>query len=1047
VRNLLVTLLKFTAVLGAIGSVAAWWGYRHWVVEHPGDAFAPGRIERLEVRESPVTYADGTTRIGAFFDTEHQAWVAWDDIPAAWKDAIIASEDATFYEHPGFSARGIARAAWQNLKAGRVVAGGSTLTQQTAKNVFQRPDRSFRSKAGEFLNALRLEAHFSKERILELYANRFHVSANGRGIGIAARYFFDKAPAELTAKECAFLAGFVKAPTRYNPFLGETEARRSAARARAEDRTAYVLGRMVETGALTSTEADALRATPLAFKRGAFQFERSVLLDAVEARIEDPSVLAALEAAGIDNPATAGIRIVTTLDADAQRGAHYGVVHALTPLGSALEAGGMDAFVFPAGTAVPVDAGHALRVRGLHTARVTATDRKRIDLDVGGRPCAVDDAGIARITRAVAESRRGPGARADEVARSEVLGRLTPGTVVLASVRPGATGTCDLEARPALQGALVVVDAGRVLAMVGGGTNIGYNRAVTARRQLGSTWKPLVYEAALDLGWLPDDLLDNRRAAFPFRGVWYYPQADHVSAPWVSMIEAAQRSENLASTWLLAHLLDRATPGQVVRLAGAAGLLPAEGESADAWTARLRDREGIPSPVGRLDELAFTAARDEVLATLTDPREADALRSLAYGRGVAAERARLARTPDTPERAERLGALDRTYLALVETLAQLPAAAAPVAPAEPSAADATVAADAPAPAATVAGWTLVDGEWRHEALRQTTLLALRDAHARSTSALEAADPWAPETLALDPEFRTLVAIRTLQTRLARRGVETRVPTTLALPLGAGELSLAEMALAYAPMLRGEATLHGADGAGRPLEVIDRILDTDGTVIWQSRPAPSPVLDPRVGYRAGTLLRAIVRGGTGASAEGSVTIGGAAVPLAGKTGTTNEYRNAAFVGFVPRYGPNPLAWGDALTVAAWVGYDDNRPMRRGRLRLQGANSALVAWRETARALAEANLLGAGGAPEWADPSLDPATSTPAPLERLYSGVPAELPAAPPDLVTEGAALPEGAQVDPPDPFAPTLAPDAVEEGDMMRIVPQDAPVDPVPEPPG
>ena len=206
---------------------------------------------------------------------------------------------------------------------------------------------------------------------------------------------------------------------------------------------------------------------------------------------------------------------------------------------------------------------------------------------MGGRPCRVDAAGLARVARAVAESRRGPGARADELARSEVLSRLTASTVVLASVRPGASGTCDLEARPDLQGALVVLDAGRVLAMVGGGTNIGFNRALAARRQLGSTWKPLVYEAALDLGWLPDDLLDNRRAAFPFRGVWYYPQADHVSAAWVSMTEAAQRSENLASTWLLAHLLDRLVPAQVLRLAGAAGLLAAEGESVDAWTCLL----------------------------------------------------------------------------------------------------------------------------------------------------------------------------------------------------------------------------------------------------------------------------------------------------------------------------------------------------------------------------------------------------------------------------------------------------------------------------
>ena len=85
-----------------------------------------------------------------------------------------------------------------NLKARRVGAGGSTLTQQTAKNLYYRPDRSIRSKLVELVSALRLEAHHDKEAILEFYANQFHVSANGRGLGIAARYFFDKDVEDLT---------------------------------------------------------------------------------------------------------------------------------------------------------------------------------------------------------------------------------------------------------------------------------------------------------------------------------------------------------------------------------------------------------------------------------------------------------------------------------------------------------------------------------------------------------------------------------------------------------------------------------------------------------------------------------------------------------------------------------------------------------------------------------------------------------------------------------------------------------------------------------
>src|SRR5262249_38744049 len=146
-------------------------------------------LRNVVSRESTVTYRDGT-RLGVFFAHEHRRYVPFDELPPAWAMSIVAVEDARFWTHHGIDPRGIGRALRDNLRALDVVAGGSTLSQQTAKNLFYREDRSLRAKFVEMIDAQRLEAHFDKAEILELYANQFHVTSNGRGIGIAARHFF-----------------------------------------------------------------------------------------------------------------------------------------------------------------------------------------------------------------------------------------------------------------------------------------------------------------------------------------------------------------------------------------------------------------------------------------------------------------------------------------------------------------------------------------------------------------------------------------------------------------------------------------------------------------------------------------------------------------------------------------------------------------------------------------------------------------------------------------------------------------------------------------
>jgi len=170
------------------------------------------------------------------------------DVPKYLPQAVIATEDRRFYSHFGVDPIGLARAAFINLRAGHVVQGGSTLTQQLAKNLFLTPDRTFKRKIQEMLLALWLEHRFTKDQILEIYLNRVYLGAGTYGVDAAARRYFGKPAKELTLYEAAVIAGLLRAPTRFSP---------ASDRARAGARAHQVLENMVDAGYLTQPQADA----------------------------------------------------------------------------------------------------------------------------------------------------------------------------------------------------------------------------------------------------------------------------------------------------------------------------------------------------------------------------------------------------------------------------------------------------------------------------------------------------------------------------------------------------------------------------------------------------------------------------------------------------------------------------------------------------------------------------------------------------------------------------------------------------------------------
>src|SRR5215831_7087855 len=197
-------------------------------------------------RRASITLVTDDGQILASYGDLYGKPVKLDQIPSYLPDALLATEDRRFYSHFGVDPLGLLRAVIANIRAGHLVQGGSTITQQLAKNVFLTPDRTIRRKGQELLLALWLEHNMTKQQILTLYLNRVYFGAGTYGVEAAARKYFGKSASQVTPFEAAMLAGMVKAPSRYNP-LADPKA--------AADRAKLVLNSMVDAGFMSDGEA------------------------------------------------------------------------------------------------------------------------------------------------------------------------------------------------------------------------------------------------------------------------------------------------------------------------------------------------------------------------------------------------------------------------------------------------------------------------------------------------------------------------------------------------------------------------------------------------------------------------------------------------------------------------------------------------------------------------------------------------------------------------------------------------------------------------
>jgi len=483
-------ILSSLLVLGAMVSAGvAFYGFWYFGKGLPD-------YEQLASYEPPVMTrvhsADGS--LIAEYARERRLFVPIDAIPKKVKQAFIAAEDQNFYQHIGIDFIGIARAAIKNIKnlgQGRRLVGASTITQQVAKNMLLTNEVSYERKAKEAILAIRIDRSLSKDRILELYLNEIYLGQRAYGVAAAALFYFDKSLIDLTVAEVAYLGALPKAPNNYNPFRFPE---------RAVERRNWVVGRMLEEKFITQKQADEAIASPLNVKRGrdAEIIQAQWFVEEVRRELYDLF--------GDKDLYGGGLSVRTTMQASLQKTGE-----------NALRAGlrRYDRRHGWRGPIARIETGDLWldNLKAVVTPKGLSPWKLAVVLEVADKDVIVGFKSGQRGRIVFKELKWArPWKKKQRVGKavkrpSDVL---AVGDVVATDTLKGdkaKPGFYSLEQMPDVSGGLVAMDphTGRILALVGGWSSeiSQFNRAVQAKRQPGSAFKPFVYAAALDNGFTP----------------------------------------------------------------------------------------------------------------------------------------------------------------------------------------------------------------------------------------------------------------------------------------------------------------------------------------------------------------------------------------------------------------------------------------------------------------------------------------------------------------------------------------------------------------
>src|SRR6204780_1124579 len=482
-------------IVGVAGVAGRLWHYSRDLPDY----------SQLQNYEPPVMTrvhaADGS--LLSEYANERRLYLPIQAIPKLVTSAFIAAEDKNFYEHAGLDFYGIARAVTlyvQNYGSSRRPQGASTITQQVAKNFLLTNEVSVTRKIKEALLALRIERTYSKDKILELYLNEIYLGLGAYGIAAASLLYFDKSVHELTIAEAAYLAALPKGPNNYNPFRRRDEA---------IARRNYVIDRMTEDGYITADAGEKAKKEPLAVAvrpTGAHTFAAEYFAEEGRRYI--------FENYGEKKLYEGGLSGRTTTDPKMQVLARKTMINGLVNFD---ETQGWRGPV----TKIPVDADWGLKLAEVKSLSDIDPWRLAVVLEVNDQSARIGLQPPRGPGRAGGQDRQvgiipldgvkwAKPANLPPKQTARVSQILSPGDVVYVDPLP-EQGQFRLRQVPEISGAMVVMDprTGRVLAMVGGFSydQSQFNRATQALRQPGSSFKPLVYAAALDNGYTPSSIV------------------------------------------------------------------------------------------------------------------------------------------------------------------------------------------------------------------------------------------------------------------------------------------------------------------------------------------------------------------------------------------------------------------------------------------------------------------------------------------------------------------------------------------------------------
>jgi len=531
--KLIVVIAFFSILIGIVGGIYL--------------AFTKGLPSIEEIKDykpesGTKIFADDDVLIGEL-KVEKGIFRPINQIPQHMINAVIAVEDSRFWKHKGLDYFAIGRALIKDIMSGGLKEGGSTITQQLAKVMFLTPEKTFKRKLREAILAFKIEKNLTKEEILALYLNKIYFGHGAYGVEMASRIYFGKSVKDISLSEAAMIAGLIRAPVNYSPFIDLSKTK---------ERQLIVLSRMEEVGFITKSEKEKALKNPIYL---------STLRKGIEANNYFIDYVRKYLVAkyGEETVYRGNLNVYTTLDRDAQLIASNSLKQGLRDLDKRRGwRGPIDH--------KDIDVEKEIKNREVSSPLVINPGEisSGLVLTVTNREALIKTRGVigklsledARWAENVLDEKTGKTTLLKNFSLAQIL---NPGDIITVGIKSIAKEQIQftLEQEPVVEGAVVALEpnTGFLRALVGGYDFVksDYNRAVYAKRQPGSAFKPIIYAAALDHGYTPASIIVDEPVTYPGgpRGAWKPENYDHEYHGPTTLREALTYSRNVVTVKLV----------------------------------------------------------------------------------------------------------------------------------------------------------------------------------------------------------------------------------------------------------------------------------------------------------------------------------------------------------------------------------------------------------------------------------------------------------------------------------------------------------------